>query len=83
MNVTALNVLSEGFLLAKEADGVADTTLEKYRVMFKSLDALPEDRRQDATLVTQQDLQALVLSLSHDARTTQDQRIAKAKSFFK
>jgi hypothetical protein len=25
----------------------------------------------------------LVLSLSHDARTTQDQRIAKAKSFFK
>jgi site-specific recombinase XerD len=81
MMVSALDRLFEGFMLAKRADGLADTTLQMYEVMFRSL-RFPPEKMEDGNLLTPQDLQAWVISLSHYADATRDQRIAKCKSFF-
>jgi site-specific recombinase XerD len=82
MDVTALDKLFEGFLLAKAANGVAETTLETYRVMFRTLD-LPMEKMRDANSITPQDVQRWAVSMSDYARATRDQRISKCKSFFK
>jgi site-specific recombinase XerD len=80
---TALKQLFDGFLLAKEADGVRETTLETYRVMYRSLvNGLDPGPLQDAASISPQDLQRWVVGLGGYARATRDQRIAKCKSFF-
>lgn len=79
----ALGKLFDGFLLAKEADGVKDTTLETYRVMYKNLVAFfPVEKLDHPETLTPQDMQAWAVSLKHYADATRDQRIAKAKAFF-
>lgn len=80
---TALTILFQGFLLAKEADGCKDTTLETYRVMYRSLeDTLPPAQLEDASTITEQHLQQWAVRLKSYATATRDQRIAKAKAFF-
>jgi integrase/recombinase XerD len=87
MDVTSLERLFQGFLLAKEADGLKETTLKMYRWMYRSLvEHLSCDKLQDASTITPQDLQRWVLYLNDQknyANATRDQRITKCKSFFK
>jgi site-specific recombinase XerD len=83
MMVNALNTLFNGFLLAKEAEGVRQTTITTYEVMYRSLvSQLAPECLEDATRITPQDLQRWIVSLKSYARATRDIRIAKAKSFF-
>lgn len=80
---TALSKLFDGFTLAKEADGVADTTLTTYRVMYRALVAyLPLECLNDAAAIQPSHLQSWIVSMSALATATRDQRIAKAKAFF-
>jgi len=82
----ALKTLFDGFMLAKEAEGVRDRTLETYQTMFKSLvDFFPPERLEDAAALTRQDLQEWVIYLKDHgyADATRDQRISKAKTFFR
>ena len=80
---TALSTLFDGFLLAKEADGCAETTLETYRVMVRSLvPSLSAEQLEDARRIEPQHLQEWAVSLKRYADATRDQRIAKCKAFF-
>jgi hypothetical protein len=49
MDVPALERLYQGFLLAKEADGLKETTLRMYHYTYRSLvEHLPPAKLQDA-----------------------------------
>jgi site-specific recombinase XerD len=82
---TALNHLFEGFLLAKEAEEVSDRTLETYQLMYHNLTRdLPPSLLSDANSVRATDLKAWVVGLrDRIATATLDQRISKAKTFFR
>src|SRR5512139_859528 len=82
--VAALRNLFDGFCLAKQADGVAETTIAAYELMYKSLvRSLPVDGLADPSTLTAQHLQEWAAGLrEHVAPATCDQRIAKAKAFF-
>ena len=79
-----VSTLIDGFLLAKEAEGLKDTSLTIYRNVLKYLKRyLPPEKLEDASLITPQDLQAWVVSMRNLAAATRDHRIAKCKTFFK
>lgn len=80
----ALNDLFKGFLLAKEADGVRDSTLLTYKTAYRSLVGFfSAEKVENPTTLTNQDLQAWAVSLKRYATATRDQRIAKCKTFFR
>jgi integrase/recombinase XerD len=80
----SLRDLFDGFLLAKEADGLSPRTLEAYRLMFNGVVRdFPPEKLADATSLTPQDFQEWVIDLRKRLATaTIDQRISKAKAFF-
>ncbi len=83
MQATALNVLFEGFLLSREADGASKGTLDAYRFMFKHLcENLPTSAIRDPSTITTEDIQRWSVSMASYANATRGQRIAKAKAFF-
>jgi site-specific recombinase XerD len=87
MMVTAhrqtLRALFDGFLLAKEADGVSKYTIGTYRVMFQNLARdFPPEKLENPSELTSQDFQEWVVGLRRRIATaTIDQRISKVKAF--
>ncbi|MEJ2733324.1 MAG: tyrosine-type recombinase/integrase [Anaerolineae bacterium] len=88
MMVTAhkhtLRALFDGFLLAKEADGVSKYTIGTYQVMFQNLVRdFPPEKLEEPSQLTSQDFQEWVVGLRQRVATaTVDQRISKVKTFF-
>ena len=81
MNVSTL---IDGFLLAKEAEGLKQSTLTIYRNILKYLKQyLSPEALEDALRITAQDLQGWVVSMGHLSAATRDLRISKCKTFFK
>lgn len=80
----SLRSLFDGFLLAKEADGVRPRTLEAYRLMYSNIVRdFPPEKLENPQDLTIQDFQEWVIGLRKRLATaTVDQRIAKAKAFF-
>jgi integrase/recombinase XerD len=80
-----LERLFEGFLLAKQAEGVSPLTIDTYKLMYHNLERdLPPNLLSDPTAIRVTDLQAWIVGLRERIATaTLDQRIAKCKTFFR
>jgi integrase/recombinase XerD len=79
-----LQALFDGFLLAKEANGVTKHTLGTYQTMYNSLVRhFPPEKLEDPSQLTSQDFQEWIVGLRTRLKTASlDQRIAKTKTFF-
>jgi hypothetical protein len=65
-----LRALLDGFLLAKEANGVSKHTLGTYQTMFSSLvRRSPPEKLEDASQLTSQNFQEWIVGLRKELAT--------------